>query len=115
VSDRLIGQRHKTDLFVVLERDLTYSHTSIFLEIRPWCVDDRNIVLLVAWRYLASRALSKKAGANLRLSLPLSTERNRLRVPAELHPRSLLRSFAGKCEHLRAYPRGTRHLPQDHI
>lgn len=35
-------------LSLVLEANLASCHAAIFLEVRPWCVDDSDIVLLVA-------------------------------------------------------------------
>lgn len=40
--------KKKTNLLVVFKTDLSNSHTSIFLQVRPWCVNDRDVILLVA-------------------------------------------------------------------
>jgi hypothetical protein len=41
-----------TYLPLILEPNLTYSHTPIFLQIRPWRVDDCDVVLLVTCNLL---------------------------------------------------------------
>lgn len=35
-------------LALVLEADLTGFHAAVLFEVRPWCVDDGDVVLLVA-------------------------------------------------------------------
>lgn len=40
---------HLLDHLLVVKRDLTGCHGRIFTEVRPGCIDDGNIVLLVSW------------------------------------------------------------------
>ena len=42
----LIGQ--VAYLFRIVETDLTYGHTAILFKIGPRCVDDSNVVFLIA-------------------------------------------------------------------
>jgi hypothetical protein len=37
-----------TDLPLILKPNLTHRHTPIFLQITPWCVNNRDVILLVA-------------------------------------------------------------------
>lgn len=45
----------KTHLLLVLKADLTHGHAAVLLQVRPWCVDDRNVVLFVTWGALAEQ------------------------------------------------------------
>lgn len=43
-----IGEQGKDDLFVVVEAYLACSHTGVFVEIRPGCVDYCDVFFFIA-------------------------------------------------------------------
>lgn len=44
---RCLGGGETAYLLVVVEGDLTDCHAAILLEVRPWCVNDGDVILLV--------------------------------------------------------------------